>query len=222
MLTKFSKAYFGSAVVFDRAVKLDQREWASINVSQSRLADYLKDEVAERVADRLLDIKKRFTHILDFGSGPGHLAKYIDTDMADKATLFDQSPSSLHRDSAELFRIPVERVVGDLEAKLPFDDASFDAVISSMSLHWVNDLPNAMREIHRVLKPEGLFLGAMLGNDTLYELRCSYQLAELERKGGLSPHVSPMTLPPDVSGLLNHAQFKLTTSTYHGLLLIHL
>jgi NADH dehydrogenase [ubiquinone] 1 alpha subcomplex assembly factor 5 len=58
----------------------------------------------------------------------------------------------------------------DLEEELPFDDSTFDLVTSSMSLHWCNDLPAALKEIRRVLKPDGCFIGAMLGGNTLNEV----------------------------------------------------
>uniref|UniRef100_A0A8C0GGI0 Arginine-hydroxylase NDUFAF5, mitochondrial n=1 Tax=Chelonoidis abingdonii TaxID=106734 RepID=A0A8C0GGI0_CHEAB len=78
-------------------------------------------------------------------------------------------------------------------------------------LHWVNDLPRAFREIHQVLKPDGVFIGAMFGGETLYELRCSLQLAELEREGGFSPHVSPFTDVTDLGHLLGRAGFNTLT-----------
>ncbi|XP_054051671.1 arginine-hydroxylase NDUFAF5, mitochondrial isoform X2 [Rissa tridactyla] len=86
-----------------------------------------------------------------------------------------------------------------------------DRVFDIPSLHWVNDLPRAFREIHRVLKPDGVFIGAMFGGDTLYELRCSLQLAELEREGGFSPHVSPFTAVSDLGHLLSRAGFNTLT-----------
>lgn len=74
-----------------------------------------------------------------------------------------------------------------------------------------------MQRIQKCLKPDGAFIGAMLGGETLYELRCSLQLAEIERRGGLAPRVSPFATPGDVTGLLNQAGFTLTTSTFpHG------
>ncbi|NXW52320.1 NDUF5 hydroxylase, partial [Nyctiprogne leucopyga] len=79
------------------------------------------------------------------------------------------------------------------------------------SLHWVNDLPRAFREIHQVLKPDGVFIGAVFGGDTLYELRCSLQLAELEREGGFSPHISPFTAVSDLGHLLSRAGFNTLT-----------
>jgi NADH dehydrogenase [ubiquinone] 1 alpha subcomplex assembly factor 5 len=66
-------------------------------------------------------------------------------------------------------------------------------------------------QARRVLKPDGLFLGCLLGGDTLYELRTSLQLAQVEREGGISPHISPMTNVRDVGALLSRAGFNLTT-----------
>ncbi|XP_075003809.1 arginine-hydroxylase NDUFAF5, mitochondrial isoform X3 [Calonectris borealis] len=106
--------------------------------------------------------------------------------------------------------IPTVNVVAD-EEFLPFKEDTFDLVVSSLSLHWVNDLPRAFREIHQVLKPDGVFIGAMFGGDTLYELRCSLQLAELEREGGFSPHVSPFTAVSDLGHLLSRAGFNTLT-----------
>lgn len=68
-----------------------------------------------------------------------------------------------------------------------------DLVTSSLSLHWVNDLPGCFKSIMNSLRPDGVFIGSMYGGETLFELRSSLQLAELERKGGISPHISPFT-----------------------------
>ena len=68
-----------------------------------------------------------------------------------------------------------------------------DAVVSCLSLQWVNDLPKAFAEVERILRPDGCFLAAITSGDTLFELRTSLQLAEMERNGGISPRVSPMT-----------------------------
>ncbi|XP_077575535.1 arginine-hydroxylase NDUFAF5, mitochondrial isoform X2 [Stigmatopora nigra] len=97
------------------------------------------------------------------------------------------------------------------EEFLPLQENTFDLVLSSMSLHWTNDLPAALRQIHHVLKPDGVFIGAMAGGDTLYELRCSLQLAETEREGGFSPHISPFTAVTDVGNLLGQAGFNMLT-----------
>lgn len=84
-------------------------------------------------------------------------------------------------------------------------------MLSSFSLHWINDLPSVLGSINTLLKPDAPFLGAMIGGDTLFELRTSLQLAELERKGGVSPHVSPMADTRDVGGLMDKAGFQLLT-----------
>lgn len=97
------------------------------------------------------------------------------------------------------------------EESLPFKEASFDAVLSSMSLHWVNDLPSTLQQIKRALRPDGVFLGSMLGGTTLQELRHCFYLAEQERRGGLSPHASPFALPSDAASLLQGAGFALPT-----------
>lgn len=97
------------------------------------------------------------------------------------------------------------------EETLPFEPESFDLVMSSLSLHWINDLPGILTQINNVLKPDCAFIGAMLGGDTLFELRTSLQLAEQERRGGMSPHVSPLADVRDVGGLLQKAGFKMLT-----------
>ena len=89
-----------------------------------------------------------------------------------------------------------------------FKDNTFDAVLSSGSMHWINDLPTVLRSINRVLKLDGLFLAAMFGGDSLFELRTSMQLADMERLGGVSPHVSPLADVKDVGGLLQRGGFK--------------
>lgn len=98
---------------------------------------------------------------------------------------------SLNRDIDIPYEVEVERIVVD-EEHLPFEENSLDAVVSSLSLNWVNDLPGALIQIKNSLKPDGVFIGAMFGGDTLFELRTSLQLAEVERESGISPRVSPM------------------------------
>lgn len=86
-----------------------------------------------------------------------------------------------------------------------------DLVISSLALHWVNDLPGCFSSIIRSLRPDGVFMASIFGGETLYELRSSLQLAEMERKGGISPHISPFTQIRDIGSLLNRAGFTMLT-----------
>ena len=78
-------------------------------------------------------------------------------------------------------------------------------------MHWINDLPAYLTQIARVLKPDSPFLAAMLGGDSLFELRTSLQLADLDRRGGVSTHVSPLADVRDMGGLLTRAGFKMLT-----------
>ncbi|KAJ3514245.1 hypothetical protein NLJ89_g2484 [Agrocybe chaxingu] len=118
--------------------------------------------------------------------------------------------TTLNRDPDSEFEVKVERVHGDEEnlMKIVSPDSQ-EAVVSCLSLHWVNDLPGALVQIQKALKPDGLFLGAMFGGDTLFET--SLQLAEVEREGGISPHISPMTDTRDISNLLGRAGFTMLT-----------
>jgi NADH dehydrogenase [ubiquinone] 1 alpha subcomplex assembly factor 5 len=84
-------------------------------------------------------------------------------------------------------------------------------VLSSLSLHWINNLPAVLAQINSILKADSPFIGVMLGGDSLYELRTSLQLADLDRRGGVSTHTSPLADVRDVGGLLQHAGFKLLT-----------
>jgi NADH dehydrogenase [ubiquinone] 1 alpha subcomplex assembly factor 5 len=157
--------------------------------------------------------------VVDFGAGAGHLAKAmmqpcpppeseeaqptqppkdsnpvlsdIPSERIEKLIMLDSADNLLHRDTEFTPPFLERRAISTLES-LPLEEASIDCVISNLALHWINDLPGIMVQINRCLVPDGLFLAAILGGDTLYELRGSIQLAEQERKGGVSPHLSPM------------------------------
>ena len=87
--------------------------------------------------------------------------------------------------------------------RLPFENESVDLVTSCLSAHWVNNLPGLFKEVQRILKKDGVFIGALFGGDTLFELRCALQMAELEREGGFASHVSPFVQVQDLGNLLN-------------------
>ncbi|KAF8806275.1 S-adenosyl-L-methionine-dependent methyltransferase [Phlegmacium glaucopus] len=204
----------GPYQVFDRHAKTIQRDRAALREQgkRSRTVDYVRDEVAERMLERFLDIKRTFGTVLDLGSGPGHFSKLLERDKVQKSIMLDSSLATLNRDPDSEFEVDIERTHGNEENILdiiPSD--SQEAVVSCLSLHWVNDLPGALVQIRKALQPDGLFLGAMFGGDTLFELRTSLQLAEVEREGGISPHISPMTDTRDISNLLSRAGFTLLT-----------
>ena len=95
------------------------------------------------------------------------------------------------------------------EEYLPFRDASFDLIVSCASLHHVNDLPGALVQIQRALKPDGVFLAALFGGATLTELRQAWLAAETALEGGAGPRVAPFADLRDAAGLLQRAGFAL-------------
>ncbi|KAJ1984263.1 hypothetical protein H4R34_000775 [Dimargaris verticillata] len=205
--------------VFNRTHKRQQKDRAAQRVENSRHTDYLRNAIAEQLVDRLRDIRRRFPTIVELGAHSGFLRRHLDPGMTDKVIQCDLSEAMVQRDrdrpttheaTGEPSPVPAEYQVVDEEA-LPFAENSLEAVVSNLSLHWVNDLPGALIQIQRALVPDGMFLGAMLGGDTLFELRTSLQLAEVERENGISPRVSPMTDPRDMTDLLQRAGFALTT-----------
>ena len=100
------------------------------------------------------------------------------------------------------------RVAADEEA-LPFGNETLDLVVSALALQWVNDLPGTFAQIRRALKPDGLFLAALIGGETLGELRESLAVAESEIEGGVSPRVSPFVDVRTLGSLLQRADFAL-------------
>jgi len=100
------------------------------------------------------------------------------------------------------------RVVSDEEA-LPFAEASLDLVVSALTLQFFNDLPGTLIQIRRALKPDGLFLAALIGGDSLAELRAAFADAESDVEGGLSPRVAPFADVRELGALLQRAGFAL-------------
>ncbi len=185
--------------VFDRSLVRRHRARAAARFDQH---DFLVREVAERLADRLDDIRRRFPLALDLGCHGGQLGRAINGRGGIETLIQSDCSPEL------LARAPGLRLVAD-EELLPFAKGRFDIVLSSLSLHWINDLPGALAQIRTVLKPDGLFLAAMLGGDTLFELRASMLEAEIEISGGAGPRLSPMADIRDAGGLLVRAGFAM-------------
>jgi NADH dehydrogenase [ubiquinone] 1 alpha subcomplex assembly factor 5 len=186
-------------LVFDRTVLRQRRDRAARGWDRHA---FLKREIAERLVERLDDVRRSFPLALDLGCHGDEIA----TALGHRSTVGQLIRSDLGQPFARRAGGPA--VVADEEA-LPFAAASFDLVMSAMNLHWVNDLPGTLIQIGRILKPDGLFLGAMLGGGTLWQLRQALAAAESEIEGGLSPRVSPFADLRDAAGLLQRAGFAL-------------
>lgn len=155
--------------------------------------DFLAQEAGEHLAERLAAINRHFGHGLDLHSRAGvfpmlrPLAQYwVRTGFAWDA------PSVVSGDDV-----------------LPFADESFDLVTSVLSLHAINDLPGTLAQIRRVLKPDGVFMAALFGGETLRELKLAFASAEADMLGGVSPRVSPFADVRDMGGLLQRVGFAL-------------
>jgi NADH dehydrogenase [ubiquinone] 1 alpha subcomplex assembly factor 5 len=128
-------------------------------------------------------------------------------------TAAESSETMLYRDADLPFNkeVDVVREILPTSELLPYEANTFDAVLSSLSLHWINDLPSVLAQANHILKPDSPFMGVMMGGDTLYELRTALQLAEQDRRGGVSTHTSPLADVRDIGGLLQKAGFNLLT-----------
>lgn len=186
-------------LVFDRATLRQRRERAARDWDRH---SFLKREIAERLVDRLTDVRRTFPLALDLGSHGDEVATALGGHkLVEQLVRTDLGPGFASR-----ARGPA--VVAD-EEFLPFASGRFDLVLSAMDLHWVNDLPGTLIQIAHILKPDGLFLGAMLGGATLWQLRQALTAAESEIDSGLSPRVSPFADLRDAAGLLQRAGFAL-------------
>jgi SAM-dependent methyltransferase len=188
--------------LFDRDLHRQRLERAAANYDR---ADFLKRRAAEDLALRLAAINRRFPMAVDLGARTGGFARALAaSEAADKVDMLVQTDLS----DVTLARANGPRVVAD-EARLPFADACLDLVVSSLALHWIDDLVGALIQIRRALKPDGLFLGAVIGGASLTELRQCLMEAEIELTGGAGPRVSPLLDAYDGAALLQRAGFAL-------------
>lgn len=142
-------------------------------------ATFMRDRVGNDLVDRLQAVLRKFDSPVDIGTAGG-LAGFPHLDLPDDETI-----------------------------GLPLAPASIDLAVSALAFQLVNDLPGVLTQIRRALKPDGLLLAAMLGGDTLTELRQSFAAAETEIEGGVSPRVAPFADLRDVGALLQRAGFAL-------------
>jgi SAM-dependent methyltransferase len=180
----------GPPRIFDRALLDARRRRAA-----SAPADFLLAAVADDLLDRLAAVKRTFAVAVDLGT-PLPL-------LADRLRHAGQAGRVVRLD-----RIGTPDVVADTEV-LPLAPASVELIVSALALHWSDDLPGVLAQVRAALKPDGLFLAALLGGDTLTELRQSLAEAEAEVTGGASPRVAPFAELRTAGALLQRAGFAL-------------
>jgi SAM-dependent methyltransferase len=169
--------------LFDRAL-LRMRQ---ARARQQGEVTFLLDRVAEDMADRLAAVKRDFTEVADIWS-PGEV---------------------LRAPLADRFKSVAQIALDSGSEVLPLQQASLDLAVSALAFQFVNDLPGVLAQIRRALRPDGLLLAAMLGGDTLTELRQSFAAAEAECEGGVSPRVAPSADLRDIGHLLQRAGLAL-------------
>jgi SAM-dependent methyltransferase len=172
------------AELFDRGLIARRLERAWRDRGGAEGADFLLVRAAEELADRLSLVKRRFERALDAGTPGPHAAQAIARGgSVDFIARIAPTPASLGEG-------PFIGLVGDLE-RLGAAPACVDLTVSLLALQFANDLPGALIQLRSSLRPDGLLIAALVGGETLTELRQSLTIAEAEILGGASPRVAP-------------------------------
>lgn len=188
------KTYLQNIFIFDNDRIRKNRERS---VKKFKDYNFLFRWSTDQLSDRLLDVNRKFDTAIQIGSR-GLLSTHpkFATSYVIDVTPTPITPTSLQYVQAS-------------EEFLPLKENSLDLIISILSLHTVNDLPGALIQIRRALKPDGLFIGCLFGGETLHELRNVLTQTELELRGGISPRVFPFADKPQMGDLLQRAGFTL-------------
>jgi SAM-dependent methyltransferase len=186
-----------SPTIFDRKLLRSRQRRARALGPET----FLIDKVATELGERLAIVLRQFERAVDLGTPTGSVRQVLaDNDRI--GSIVAAEPGAAEPRAASL------RVAADEEA-LPFADGSLDLVVSALALQFVNDLPGTLIQIRRALKPDGLLLAAMVGGDSLTELREAFAAAESEIEGGVSPRVAPFADLRELGALLQRTGFAL-------------
>ena len=186
-----------TALVFDRPLIRARRRRAAARGP----ATFLLERAASDLLERLGTVLRRFPLAVDLGTPTDAVRRALaGHPRIDRVVALNGVPEHLPDNG---FAVAAE------EELLPFRDASLDLVVSALSLQFVNDLPGTLAQIRRALKPDGLFLAALLGGETLRELRQALTTAEAELSGGVSPRIAPFADVRTLGMLLQRAGFAL-------------
>jgi SAM-dependent methyltransferase len=191
-------------LIFDRSL-LRARRQRGLRLGPET---FLLEQVADELAHRLRLVLRKFGVAVDLGTPAAAVRTAVMRDGAIGAMIAVDPMIAAAAPVGSQDAAASLRVAADEEA-LPFGDGTIDLVVSGLSLQAVNDLPGVLVQIRRALKPDGLFLAALLGGDTLIELRQSFAVAESELDGGVSPRVAPFADVREMGALLQRAGFAL-------------
>ncbi len=165
--------------------------------------NFLHTFAATCLSEKLADITHLFPNSLYIGSPlpSEHLTPLMQNGRIDNLMVMDliKPFKTLHSHPS---------LIAD-EEQLPFANQTLDLLLCNLNLHQTNDLPGTLIQARRALKPDGLFLGAMLGGETLWQLRASFNHAEQELYAGISPHVHPFADKQQMGALMQRAGFAL-------------
>lgn len=156
-----------------------------MRAAASGAADFLQDAVAAEVAERLREVNRRFTAPVIIGPRAARWAGILTADGLAPPRLLPDAPV------------------------LDLAPGAHDLILHALALHWANDPVGQLVQCRRALRPDGLFVGALFGGESLRELRAALLEAEVAETGGLSPRVAPMGEIRDLGGLLQRAGFAL-------------
>jgi len=199
------------SLLFDRKLLRERRARFAHEIEAR---EFLLSHVAREIAERVGLMLRPFPLALDLGAYHGLLGQRLAEVKSVKDVICAESVLAF----AAL--CPRPALVCD-EDLLPLKDASFNLIVSGLALHRVNDLPGAIIQIRRALKPDGLFMAALLGARALVELRQALLEAEAETKGGASPRVSPFSDVRDYGALLQRAGFALPVADAETLTVVY-
>lgn len=164
-------------------------------------ATFLLDRTASELGERLSAVLRQFSIAVDLGT-PTDVVRQVLAASGKAGTIVAATVHSNPGGRSFL------SVAAD-EETLPFANASLDLVVSALALQFVNDLPGTLIQIRRALKPDGLLLAALVGGESLSELREAIAAAEIEIEGGVSPHIAPFADVRELGALLQRAGFAL-------------
>ena len=189
-----------------RQLQRAQPQWTS--------ADFLYQHMAKALQDRLMDIKRSLPVVLEISP----VQAVITSALQDAKQIIHHDHMALWHGWGALTHIL------DPDLPLPFTTQQYDAIIILGNAHWIQDLPGFLIQVKQALKPDGVMLMAMIGGNSLHELREAIIVTEERLCSGYSPRISPFVSLYDMASLMQRAGYALPvvdhdilTVTYTGL-----